>query len=442
MAHSTYYDLSRLALRLGRPVPSGIDRLDLLWARAAFSSDTNTAGIVTGVLGQRVVPKATALAILKLAGERWDTSAPGAPDPVFDDIRAWLLGHGIAQPPRPASGARDTASTAFKLFRSVSLGRDGIFPGRSPRIALPRGATYVNISQFPLALPRITQWLDRRPDLDSVVMIHDMLPLSHPEFFPPGEYRQHVRLIERAAKVARILVVTGDVVKRALASYIADRGLRLPNIAVVPPPLDPIFHEPATIDTDLRRHPYFIVCGTIEPRKNHLFLLHVWRELAAELGPATPKLVIVGARGWDCENVVDLLERSPTVRPYVREVAGLGTRALKKLMDNSRAMLMPTFAEGYGLPVAEALAAGVPVLTTAVPALLPHAEHDCISVLDPIDGAAWRTAIKKAAIGPFSTGRTQAICSTLNNPCPTQHISKFIFDRPWTDHETACTRNE
>ncbi|WP_163778702.1 glycosyltransferase family 4 protein, partial [Proteus mirabilis] len=71
--------------------------------------------------------------------------------------------------------------------------------------------------------------------------------------------------------------------------------------------------------------PTFVACGTIEPRKNHLLLLHLWRALAERLGAATPRLVLVGRRGWEAENIVDMLERCPAIREHVVEVSGLST---------------------------------------------------------------------------------------------------------------------
>lgn len=64
---------------------------------------------------------------------------------------------------------------------------------------------------------------------------------------------------------------------------------------------------------------YFVVLGTIEPRKNHLLLLQVWRQLIEELGLAAPRLVIIGQRGWECEQVVDLLDRCEVLRGVVLE---------------------------------------------------------------------------------------------------------------------------
>jgi len=93
-------------------------------------------------------------------------------------------------------------------------------------------------------------------------------------------------------------------------------------------------------------------------------LLNVWRRLAERPGPATPKLVVVGKRGWLNENVTDLMSRSPALRASVIEASGLSTPALRRLLAGARALLMPSFAEGFGLPVAEALAAKVPVIAS------------------------------------------------------------------------------
>ena len=109
-----------------------------------------------------------------------------------------------------------------------------------------------------------------------------------------------------------------------------------------------------------------VICSTIEPRKNHLLLLEVWRELVRRDGPGTPKLVLVGGRGWKFEAVAALLDRSPALRGHVVEASGLTTPSLKRLLDGARALLMPSFAEGYGLPVVEAQIAGVPVIASDI----------------------------------------------------------------------------
>ena len=125
-----------------------------------------------------------------------------------------------------------------------------------------------------------------------------------------------------------------------------------------------------------------------------MLLLNLWRELGRLLGPATPKLIVAGARGWENENVLDLLERCPGLRDHVIEAPGLSTPSLKRLIDNARAVLMPSFAEGYGLPVAEALTAGTPVLASDLASVRAMGESAVIT-LDPLDGLGWRAAIRR-----------------------------------------------
>jgi glycosyltransferase involved in cell wall biosynthesis len=135
-----------------------------------------------------------------------------------------------------------------------------------------------------------------------------------------------------------------------------------------------------------------VMCGTMEPRKNHALILHVWRELAGQFGRAAPKLVLVGESGWENEQVIDLLDRCPALQGPVIRASGLATPSLKRLLLGARALLMPSFAEGYGLPVVEAIAAGVPVITSDIP-VFREIGGGRLMAIDPTDGPGWRSAI-------------------------------------------------
>ncbi|RYD19527.1 MAG: glycosyltransferase family 1 protein, partial [Lysobacteraceae bacterium] len=146
--------------------------------------------------------------------------------------------------------------------------------------------------------------------------------------------------------------------------------------------------------------PYFLCVGTIEPRKNHLLLLNLWRTFAETLPQAEiPRLIIVGRRGWENEQVIDMLERCPSLRGHVEERNGCSDQHLDTLLRGARALVLPSFAEGYGLPVAEALAVGTPVICSDLPALR-EAGGAAPDFLDPLDGPAWRRAI----LDHFQTG--------------------------------------
>src|SRR5262249_22522618 len=135
-------------------------------------------------------------------------------------------------------------------------------------------------------------------------------------------------------------------------------------VCVAPPGVN-AFPQPKNCSLGNRDYPYFAVLGTIEPRKNHLLLLNFWSRLAATLS-APPRLLVIGPRGWENEQVLDMLERSRRLRGLVEEHNALSDAQVGSVLSRARALLLPSFAEGYGLPLAEALASGIPVLCSDI----------------------------------------------------------------------------
>jgi glycosyltransferase involved in cell wall biosynthesis len=127
-------------------------------------------------------------------------------------------------------------------------------------------------------------------------------------------------------------------------------------------------------------------------------------QLATELGERSPLLVLIGQRGWETENVVDLLDRCPALRGVVIERNTLPDTAMVRLLRGARAMLLPSFAEGFGFPVIEALQLGLPVLCSDI-AALRETGGIVPEYIDPLDGPGWRAAILDYAT-PCSARRT------------------------------------
>ncbi len=138
--------------------------------------------------------------------------------------------------------------------------------------------------------------------------------------------------------------------------------------------------------------PYFVCVGTIEPRKNHLLLLNLWRQLAADHGSLAPRLVLIGQRGWETGSAIDMLDRCPALRGLVIERNHLADSEMTRLLAGARALLLPSFAEGFGFPMIEALGRGVPVLCSDLAALRENGGA-VPEYLDPLDARAWREAI-------------------------------------------------
>ncbi|MCG8431238.1 MAG: glycosyltransferase, partial [Candidatus Omnitrophica bacterium] len=101
----------------------------------------------------------------------------------------------------------------------------------------------------------------------------------------------------------------------------------------------------------------------------------------------------IGQRGWECENVIDLLERSEAIRNFVIELPACSDADLSTYLYHSRALLFPSFAEGYGMPLMEALTLGVPVIASNLPVFREIA-GDVPDYLDPLDSMGWLQKIE------------------------------------------------
>jgi len=399
MAASFVYDITRLVTRMLNKTPNGIDRVDFAYANhfLAAGNDGN-AGVMTTLLGPRLFSRTASLAAVEGIGVHWGEADDPQEDAAYRKIVA-ALGErpsGIAS--QGARIERRRSGQAAGTWRWMRT--HGAPTGQSLVRHVPENACYLNVSQFPLWISRYFRWLEQRPDVKAVFFLHDLLPIERPEFFPPAEEpRYHARLAN-VAHYGHAVITSSQVCKEGFQRALAERGRPTIPILALPLPVSPIFHERAAVPFELEKEVYFICCGTIEPRKNHLLLLHLWRQLAEKLGPVTPKLVLIGNRGWENENAVDLLERCPVLQGHVIEASGLSTPALKRLLDGARALLMPSFAEGYGLPVAEALAAGVPVIASDIPVFREiggETGSEAITYLPPLAGDRWLEAILNAS---------------------------------------------
>jgi hypothetical protein len=131
--------------------------------------------------------------------------------------------------------------------------------------------------------------------------------------------------------------------------------------------------------------PYFLCVGTIEPRKNHL-RLHLGRRLVELRGNQAPRLLIVGSRSWENENVLELLDCCTALKGHVVELGAVSDIRLA-------ALLMLSYAEGFGLPIAEALSQGTPVICSDLPALRAVGQG-VPEYLDPLCASAWLDAVQ------------------------------------------------
>jgi glycosyltransferase involved in cell wall biosynthesis len=229
----------------------------------------------------------------------------------------------------------------------------------------------------------------RKRRLLPVYFAHDLIPISHPEYCRAGEAQRHARRIKTMFDTGKALIVNSQATRAAFAHYASAHGLRLPECVVAPLAPAPL---PPPSDVPAMAHKYFVILGTIEPRKNHALLLHVWRRLVQKHGAAAPKLVVIGRRGWECKPVMNLLDGSPILRGHVLREPHCDDRALSTWLQHAQALLFPSFVEGFGMPLVEALALGVPVIASDLPVFRESAGA-IPEYLDPRDQGGWHSAI-------------------------------------------------
>lgn len=243
--------------------------------------------------------------------------------------------------------------------------------------------------------------------LRPLFFVHDLIPISYPEYCRPGERERHIVRMNAVLKLGHGVITNSAATLAELARYAADSGMSLPPAvgaklasAALPAP-----QTSAPI-----AEPYFVMLSTIEPRKNHWLLLQVWRRLVERWGAEAPKLVVIGQRGWECENVVDLLERSEVLHEFVVEFPSCSDQELATYLRYARALVLPSFAEGYGLPLVEALSMGVPVIASDL-SVFHEIAGEIPDYLDPLDGPSWLTAIEAFTLpdSPFRVAQLKRL---------------------------------
>ncbi|MCE5241668.1 MAG: glycosyltransferase family 1 protein [Syntrophobacteraceae bacterium] len=250
------------------------------------------------------------------------------------------------------------------------------------------GRFLFNVGHSGLDRPHYCEWLLARR-VRPIYMVHDLIPMTHPEFCRAGEALRHAARMRTVLKTAAGIVTNSRATLQVLSRFAEASGWAMPPAVAAPLgcAVLPRSDAPRPLSD-----PYFVMLGTIEPRKNHWMMLQVWRRLVERYGASAPKLVLIGQRGWECENVLDMLERCAPLSGVVIERSGCSDAELVRYLRHARALLFPSFTEGFGLPMIEALTLGVPVIAADLP-VFHEIAGDVPDYLDPLDGTGWMARI-------------------------------------------------
>jgi alpha-1,3-rhamnosyl/mannosyltransferase len=252
-----------------------------------------------------------------------------------------------------------------------------------------------------------------------VATLHDAIPVAHPDWANPRFRRVKNRLLRGFAKSAHLVIAISHA---AIPDLVRHYSIDPTRIRVVPLGVDAQWFVAPAVEAieALRRsrgvhHGYFLHVGTLQPRKNLDALINAYERLPPVVR-ARRQLVIVGKYGW---GVATLRERLRSLRGAGRVVwlEYIERDALRALYHGAHAFVFPSLAEGFGLPMLEALAAGVPVVASDLPALREVAQgHARFVVPNSID------ALVDAMVDADRMG-----CDTRTSEARRSHARRFTW---------------
>ncbi len=208
-----------------------------------------------------------------------------------------------------------------------------------------------------------------------VGLVHDLIPLSHPQFFDDKLVRDFGAWFDKVAKLADGFICvsnsTSDQVRRfdrlrSKASVYQKRwydhfynGAAL-DLVDMDAPISPEVRE-----VFASKRPVYLMVGTIEPRKNHAYVIDAFDRLWADGRDIS--LCIVGKMGWKYESIIKRIETHPQRERRLFLLSGLSDNDLAHCYQASKALIFSSFIEGFGLPLIESFSYGLPVLASDIP---------------------------------------------------------------------------
>lgn len=293
---------------------------------------------------------------------------------------------------RPATGSwRELPREAFHRLASLSAnGADAGDPAwtdtlarveavlaRSADLGFPPGSWLVNLgTSWELPGYHLALRGERaRSGLRYAALVHDVGPVLVPEHSEPAVAARFARWLAVLGIQADLLLAVSEATRRDLLGLAGRelRGLPVAPVRLLRPdarPAAPPVAAPHARAMEIAAEPFILMVGTIESRKDHLFVLNAWLALLRRHGASVPHLLLVGRAGFQAEPALALLRRAPALAGRVTWLDDVADGTLAQLYRAALFTIYHSQHEGWGLPVTEALAAGQVVVAPAQPALV------------------------------------------------------------------------
>ncbi|WP_273725830.1 glycosyltransferase [Brucella gallinifaecis] len=376
------FDATFILQSLNQKTPSGIGRVEIAWFN--FIKELNSPKFFfIQRYGKVMLFDETATDVLSDLMEKQPSKDMGLLSKLL-----WKMGH-----------KRRAVQIDLKdRTRSLIPASDSATIANAFNRLLPSGGWYISTG-FRSAPSPIIDGL-QKAGIRTAVMLHDTIPLDYPDLCIDFAIRDIEEAIEYQARYGDLLLCNSN----ATAADFDRHARRLTGQS---PKARPIvahlgLHEanrttkdtttlPAEIDAS---RPIHVIIGTIEPRKNHIFLIDLWERMARN-SEATemPQLVIIGRWGWKCDEIKTRLEESTEFKKSIFILDGPDDATMASLLHASNSLLMPSVTEGFGLPILEAAREGIPIIANDL-AIYAEIAGDYPDLCNVDDLAGWERLIK------------------------------------------------
>lgn len=216
--------------------------------------------------------------------------------------------------------------------------------------------------------------------------IYDLIPITHPEYCDAALAREFALALAEAVQVADFFLTISEFTAKTLRAFLKQHGHSDVPVSAVPlahmltgkSSTSPAW--PKGLDR-LGDRDFALYVSTIEGRKNHIYVLHVWRRLI-ELGVDVPDLVFVGRMGWRTDGLREILSGNKDLSRRVHIVHDLTDREITSLYGRCLFTVFTSFVEGWGLPVGESLVNHKPCIASSTSSI-PEVGGDYVDYIDP-----------------------------------------------------------
>ena len=393
------YDLTRLIERMDARHPTGVDRVDLRYALWTRSVAVEWRGVAQWRNGVSALEEGFVDQLLQSLKVRWlgQPDLTGAEPLLMPEV--WRRESVMAIQEklsrcslRSVWQERGLSGVLLRycppLFLQLGVSSDGTYTDRQDDYV------YWNVGhcfRFEQCMDQLLALYGSR----SVFFVHDVIPLSHPKMQKSSSLSHFERFMRYVGDFnGRVIVSTQATVNvlSALSNLSVKRlQQQVGAICVAPLAVEPRFiKSPKAAALVSNSRTYFVCVGTIEPRKNIDLLISVWEQLS-DMDIEAPSLLLFGKLGWFHSGQRECLKKLES-SGLVEVRSGLEDSDLLCLMHGACALLFPSVAEGWGLPLTEALSLGVPVLASDLP-VFREVGQGVPELLSPHAVELWRDAV-------------------------------------------------